>query len=85
MLSGTRRDEVARILEEIAKDGLGHPRNLDAALDAIATALDGQPIMKCTLGDDIYYMPGDDPREAVESFGLDVVVECGFFVGSCDA
>ena len=85
MIAGTRRDEVARILEEIAKDGLGHPRNLDAAIDAIATALDGQPIMKCTLKDEAFYLSGDDPQDAIESFGDGVEVEPGFFVGSCDA
>ena len=30
-----QRDELARILEMIATDGLPHPRHLDAALDAI--------------------------------------------------
>lgn len=29
------RDEIARILEMIAEQGLPHPRNLDAAIDAI--------------------------------------------------
>lgn len=33
------RDELARILEEVAKDGMPHPRNLDAALDAILCTL----------------------------------------------
>jgi hypothetical protein len=35
MLTGDRRDEVARILEIVAKDGLPEPRDLDVALDAI--------------------------------------------------
>lgn len=30
-----QREEVARILETIATDGLPHPRHLDSALDAI--------------------------------------------------
>lgn len=30
-----RREELARILEIVAKDGLDGPRNLDVALDAI--------------------------------------------------
>lgn len=30
-----QRNELARILEMIAADGLPHPRHLDAALDAI--------------------------------------------------
>lgn len=33
-----QRDEVARILTQVAEEGLEHPRNLDAALDAIAEA-----------------------------------------------
>jgi hypothetical protein len=37
-LTGDRRDEVARILEIVAKDGLHHPRDLDVALDAIESA-----------------------------------------------
>lgn len=37
-LTGARRDEVARILEIVAKDGLPGPRDLDAALDAIEQA-----------------------------------------------
>jgi hypothetical protein len=32
---GGRRQEAARILEMIAAEGLPHPRNLDAALDAL--------------------------------------------------
>jgi hypothetical protein len=31
-----QREEVARILEMIAEEGLPHPRHLDAALDAIS-------------------------------------------------
>jgi len=33
------REEIARILEMVAEDGLPHPKNLDAALDAIQSAL----------------------------------------------
>lgn len=33
------RDEIARILEIVAKDGLPEPRDLDVALDAIEAAL----------------------------------------------
>ncbi len=29
------RDEVARVVEQVAEEGLPHPRNLDAALDVI--------------------------------------------------
>ncbi|SNT39974.1 hypothetical protein [Antarctobacter heliothermus] len=35
MWTEEQRDEVARILNLIAEDGLPHPRNLDATLDAI--------------------------------------------------
>lgn len=31
------REEIAEILEQIAKEGMPHPRHLDAALDAILT------------------------------------------------
>lgn len=37
-LTGERRDEIARILETVAKDGLPGPRDLDVALDAIESA-----------------------------------------------
>ncbi len=33
------RDEIALILTQIAEEGLPHPRNLDAALDAIFEAV----------------------------------------------
>lgn len=33
------REEVARILEIVAKDGLPHPRDLDVALDAIQATI----------------------------------------------
>ncbi len=29
------RDEVARVVEQVAEEGLPHPRNLDSALDVI--------------------------------------------------
>ena len=35
-MNEAQREEVARILEQIAAEGLSHPRHLDAALDAIA-------------------------------------------------
>jgi hypothetical protein len=38
-MTPTQRDEVARILQEVAADGMPHPRNLDAALDAIDATL----------------------------------------------
>lgn len=37
------RDEVARILEIVAKDGLPNPRDLDVALDAIEQAIEPVP------------------------------------------
>ena len=33
------REEIARILEIVAKDGLPGPRDLDVAIDAIQSAL----------------------------------------------
>ena len=38
-MNEAQREEIARILEQIAADGLPHPRNLDAALDVIADTL----------------------------------------------
>ena len=35
-MNEAQREEIAHILEQIAAEGLPHPRNLDAALDAIA-------------------------------------------------
>lgn len=35
MLTPEERDEVAQILETVAKEGLPGPRDLDVALDAI--------------------------------------------------
>lgn len=39
---GTGRDEIARILEAIAQEGLPHPRNLDAAIDAIVDVVNAR-------------------------------------------
>lgn len=38
-LTESQREEIARILETVAKDGLPGPRDLDVALDAIGCAL----------------------------------------------
>lgn len=38
-LVGELREEIARILEIVARDGLPGPRDLDVALDAIESAL----------------------------------------------
>ncbi len=46
-----QREEVARILETIAREGLPHPRNLDAALDAISDLLALPTLV---------YVPGSD-------------------------
>lgn len=40
ILTGDVRDEIARILEIVARDGLPGPRDLDVALDAIGCAID---------------------------------------------
>jgi len=34
-VSDKSRDEVARVVNQVAEEGLPHPRNLDAALDVI--------------------------------------------------
>ena len=38
-ITGKRRDEVARILEMVANDGLSGPRDVDVAIDAIESAM----------------------------------------------
>lgn len=48
-ITDEQRDEVARIIEQVAKEGLPHPRNLDAAIDAILCSF-------VPVGD---YKPGD--------------------------
>ncbi len=44
-MNGKMREEIANILIEVAKEGMEHPRHLDAALDAIdatvTSSLDG--------------------------------------------
>lgn len=49
-ISGAARDEIARILEQAAKEGLDHPRNLDAAIDAIGAALQCEAITRVVYG-----------------------------------
>lgn len=39
-LSELEREEIARILEVVARDGLPGPRDLDVALDAIEGSLE---------------------------------------------
>lgn len=38
-ITSAARDEIARILEQVAQDGLPHPRHLDSAIDAILQAV----------------------------------------------
>lgn len=38
LMNGFERDEVARIIEQVAVEGLDHPRDLDVAIDAITDA-----------------------------------------------
>ena len=65
-MNESQRDEVARILEMIAKEGMPHPRNLDAALDAIADTLGPDSIFK-------------DPEETTPLFvGAKVVKTKGY-------
>lgn len=74
-----KRDEVARILEQVAAEGLEHPRNLDAAIDAIASQVDGASIQQVIDADgDIYYI--DSVEDASVAFGPNVTVEKGVFV-----
>lgn len=39
-MTEAQREEIARILEIVARDGLPGPRDLDVALDAIEAALE---------------------------------------------
>jgi hypothetical protein len=80
MLVGTKRDEIAAILERIAKEGLNHPRNLDAALDAIEQTFEPEPLMKCITGEEVWFVPGDDRDDAIMAFGDSVRIEHGYFV-----
>lgn len=81
-ISGEARDEIARILEQVAKEGLDHPRDLDAAIDAIGTALQGEPIQKAvdahSAFKEVYWI--DEDADATEMFGSGVVVTKGYFV-----
>jgi hypothetical protein len=78
---GEARDEVARILKEVAREGLPHPRNLDAAIDAIYEAVrgSGEPVMKVEDVDagEFYYAEGHDRTDATEMFGTAIVVQKG--------
>lgn len=79
-INGPARDEIARILEQVAKEGLDYPRNLDNAIDAIGAALQGDPMQKVTdIGSGEVYWIGDDDN-AEDSFGFNVIVNKGYFV-----
>lgn len=75
-IEGTRRDEIARILEQVAKEGLDHPRNLDAAIDAIGSALQGYPIMRIIeIGSgEEFLMKGHETGDAEDAFGMSIIV-----------
>lgn len=77
-ITGETRDEIARILEQVAAEGLDHPRNLDSAIDAIGAAFNTAPIQQVTCDDQIFY--GGDDLDPVESFGPDITVKKGYFV-----
>ncbi len=43
------RDEVARVIEQVAEEGLPHPRNLDAALDVIFESVKSKHLDDCEM------------------------------------
>lgn len=79
-ISGETRDEIARILEQVAKEGLDHPRDLDAAIDAIGAALQGDPVQKITdiASGEVHWI--GEGENAQDAFGHDIVVQQGYFV-----
>lgn len=79
-ISGETRDEIARILEQVTKEGLDHPRNLDAAIDAIGTVLQGDPVQKITdiASGEVYWL--SEGEDAQDAFGQDIIVQQGYFV-----
>lgn len=85
VLSGTLRDEIARILEQVAKDGLGQPRDLDVALDAIGEALGIEEVMHVVDTDEsVFLLEGHDEQDACLSFGPDAKIRKGYFVEGSD-
>ncbi len=77
-INGAARDEIARILEQVAKEGLS---SIDAAIDAIGTALQAEEIMKCNdMSGESYYVSGHDVQDARDSFGIGVDIFKGYFV-----
>ena len=79
-IGGAVRDEIARILEQVAKEGLDHPRNLDAAIDAIGSAFDAHETMRVTDTDGQYYLPGHNVGDAFYGFGPRITVDLGHFL-----
>ena len=83
-MNEAQREEIAHILEQIAAEGLPHPRHLDAALDAIAEIF---PHRVLVPGHDHFYRWADlrhqkvcvKGRDAYEYHG-DEYVDDGFRV-----
>lgn len=66
-IGGATRDEIARILEQVAKEGMDHSRDLDAAIDAIGSAFQCQPVTRINDGEDEpYWFNGHLTREEVD-------------------
>lgn len=83
-LSGIARDTVARILEQVAAEGMDHPRNLDAALDAIRTAIQGEPVMEVEVDGVVSYIRGHDYGGIAVKFGQGTQIRKGVFVGEVE-
>lgn len=83
-ISGPARDEIARILEQVAKEGLDHPRNLDAAIDAIGAALNVEPIHKIIdMNDEVYFVSNNEQwtdETPIDMFGEGATSQYGYFV-----
>jgi hypothetical protein len=83
-ISGDTRDEIARIIEMVAAEGLPHPRHLDAAIDAIGSALQGEPVQKVVdEKGSVYWIDRDD--NATDSFGDNIVATRGLFIPQEDS
>ena len=83
-ISGEARDEIARILEQVAKEGLEHPRNFDAAIDAIGAALQGETMYKIIdANGGVYFVPNDEQwtdETPVDMFGDGATSQQGYFI-----
>lgn len=81
ILNEPLRDELAKILEKVAEEGLKHPRDLDVALDAIGEAFEAEDVMRVTEADgEAYFLKGHDEEDAKLAFGDGAVVRKGHFV-----